>query len=139
MDDLYQEILMDHGKNPRNFEKTFNNLNYDCMEGQYPNCTESIKFFIKFNNSIIEDVKWHGTGSIILMSSSSVFSEYCINKNIHDLYKDISHLYNFYTGKENKLLLNDFEYFSNIKNYPRRLKSLTLPLHCILQILKRKV
>ena len=72
--ELYQEIILDHGKNPRNLGK-FENFNKDA-EGYNPLCGDKVHVYLKLNeNKEIEDISFEGHGCAISMASASIMTE----------------------------------------------------------------
>ena len=72
--ELYQEIILDHGKNPRNLRKT-ENFNKDA-KGHNPLCGDKVHIFLKLNeNKKIEDISFEGSGCAISMASASIMTD----------------------------------------------------------------
>ena len=72
--DLYQEIILDHGKNPRNLGK-FENFNKDA-KGHNPLCGDKVHVYLKVDeNKKISDIKFEGHGCAISMASASIMTE----------------------------------------------------------------
>ena len=72
--ELYQEIILDHGKNPRNLRKT-ENFNKDA-KGHNPLCGDKVHIFLKLNeNKKIEDISFEGSGCAISMASASLMTD----------------------------------------------------------------
>ena len=72
--ELYQEIILDHGKNPRNLRKT-ENFNKDA-KGHNPLCGDKVHIFLKLNdNKKLEDISFEGQGCAISMASASIMTD----------------------------------------------------------------
>ena len=72
--ELYQEIILDHGKNPRNL-RTTENFNKDA-KGHNPLCGDKVHIFLKLNeNKKIEDISFEGSGCAISMASASIMTD----------------------------------------------------------------
>ena len=72
--ELYQEIILDHGKNPRNLRKT-DNFNKDA-KGHNPLCGDKVHIFLKLNeNKKVEDISFEGQGCAISMASASIMTD----------------------------------------------------------------
>ena len=72
--ELYQEIILDHGKNPRNL-KSINNYNKDA-KGHNPLCGDKVHIYLKLNSNMkIEDISFEGSGCAISMASASIMTE----------------------------------------------------------------
>jgi nitrogen fixation NifU-like protein len=69
---LYQEIILDHNKNPRNFKKL---ENADCsVEGYNPLCGDHYTIFLKLDGDTITEISFQGSGCAISKASASVMS-----------------------------------------------------------------
>ena len=78
--ELYQEIILDHGKNPRNLRKS-ENFNKDA-KGHNPLCGDNVHIFLKLDeNKKIEDISFEGSGCAISMASASIMTELLNGKN----------------------------------------------------------
>ena len=72
--ELYQEIILEHGKNPRNLRKT-ENFNKDA-KGNNPLCGDNVHVFLKLNNQRkVEDISFEGSGCAISMASASIMTD----------------------------------------------------------------
>ena len=81
LEELYQQVILDHGKSPRNFGEVYDN-SYSCFEGQFPSCAEKIKICINKDGDLIKDIAWTATGSMLLMASGSIVSSKLKTLNI---------------------------------------------------------
>ena len=82
--DLYQEIILDHGKNPRNLGK-FENFNKDA-KGHNPLCGDKVHIYLKVDeNKKISDIKFEGHGCAISMASASIMTELMKDKDEKDV------------------------------------------------------
>ena len=72
--ELYQEIILEHGKNPRNLRKT-DNFNKDA-KGNNPLCGDNVHVYLKLNeNKKVEDISFEGSGCAISMASASIMTD----------------------------------------------------------------
>ena len=72
--ELYQEIILEHGKNPRNLRKT-ENFNKDA-KGHNPLCGDKVHIYLKLNeNKKVEDISFEGQGCAISMASASIMTD----------------------------------------------------------------
>ena len=86
LENLYQEIILDHGKNPRNF-----NISNNCMfsaVGKNPLCGDNINICVDVNETKeIEKVTFSGTGCAISIASASLMTEIVSGKKIDEAIK----------------------------------------------------
>ena len=135
--ELYQEIILDHGKNPRNLRKS-ENFNKDA-KGHNPLCGDNVHIFLKLDeNKKIEDISFEGSGCAISMASASIMTELLSGKNekqtkeiVSDFLemikkKDILENKNLNESEKTKLMC-----LSGVKKYPMRVKCATLAWHTL--------
>ena len=135
--ELYQEIILEHGKNPRNLRKT-NNFNKEA-KGHNPLCGDKVHVYLKLDEKKkIEDASFEGSGCAISMASASIMTDLVKGKEA----KEVKEIVNDFLGmiKENPELksknLNDEEKtklmcLSGVKQYPMRVKCATLSWHTL--------
>ena len=135
--ELYQEIILDHGKNPRNLRKS-ENFNKDA-KGHNPLCGDNVHIFLKLDeNKKIEDISFEGSGCAISMASASIMTELLSGKNekqtkeiVSDFLemikkKDILENKNLNENEKTKLMC-----LSGVKKFPMRVKCATLAWHTL--------
>ena len=135
--ELYQEIILDHWKNPRNLRKS-ENFNKDA-KGHNPLCGDNVHIFLKLDeNKKIEDISFEGSGCAISMASASIMTELLSGKNenqtkeiVSDFLemikkKDILESKNLNENEKTKLMC-----LSGVKKYPMRVKCATLAWHTL--------
>ena len=135
--ELYQEIILDHGKNPRNLRKT-ENFNKDA-KGYNPLCGDKVHIFLKLNeNKKIEDISFEGSGCAISMASASIMTDLVKEKEEKDaknLIKDFLEMIKEKPELASKSLSEDEKTklmsLSGVKQYPMRVKCATLAWHTL--------
>ena len=135
--DLYQEIILDHGKNPRNLRKT-ENFNKDA-KGHNPLCGDKVHIYIKLNeNKKIEDISFEGVGCAISMASASIMTDLIKGKEEKDVKEIVNDFLEMIKEKDeikSKLLKDDEKTklmcLSGVKQYPMRVKCATLSWHTL--------
>ena len=135
--DLYQEIILDHGKNPRNLGK-FDNYNKDA-KGNNPLCGDNVHVYLRLNeNKIVEDIAFEGHGCAISMASASIMTDMVRGKEEKEVKEIISDFLGMIKEKdslENNILKDDEKTklmsLSGVKQYPMRVKCATLSWHTL--------
>ena len=135
--ELYQEIILDHGKNPRNLRKT-ENYNKNA-KGHNPLCGDKVHIYLKLNaNKKIEDISFEGQGCAISMASASIMTSLLKGKEENEVKEIISDFLEMIKEKNNlstKLLEDDEKTklmcLSGVKQYPMRVKCATLSWHTL--------
>ncbi len=140
--ELYQEIILDHGKNPRNLRKT-ENFNKDA-KGHNPLCGDKVHIFLKLNeNKKIEDISFEGSGCAISMASASLMTDLVKEKEekeVENLVKDFLEMIKEKPELTTKSLNEDEKTklmsLSGVKQYPMRVKCATLAWHTLTSAIK---
>ena len=135
--ELYQEIILDHGKNPRNLRRT-ENLNKDA-KGHNPLCGDKVHGYLKLNeNKKVEDISFEGQGCAISMASASIMTDLVKGKEEHEVKEIVSDFLDMIKEKDelsNNILHEDDKTklmcLSGVKQYPMRVKCATLSWHTL--------
>ena len=135
--ELYQEIILDHGKNPRNLRKT-ENFNKDA-KGYNPLCGDKVHVYLKLDdNKKISDISFEGSGCAISMASASIMTDLVKEKEVKEvkiLIKDFLDLIKEKPNISTKILTEDDKTkimsLSGVKQYPMRVKCATLSWHTL--------
>ena len=135
--ELYQEIILDHGKNPRNLRKT-ENFNKDA-KGHNPLCGDKVHIFLKLNdNKKVEDISFEGQGCAISMASASIMTDLLKGKEEKEVKEIVNDFLEMIKEKDEikTNLLKDDEKtklmcLSGVKQYPMRVKCATLSWHTL--------
>ena len=135
--ELYQEIILEHGKNPRNLRKT-ENFNKDA-KGHNPLCGDKVHVYLKLNeNKKIEDISFEGSGCAISMASASIMTDLVKGKEEHqvkEIIEDFLGMIKENPELKSKNLEEDDKTklmcLSGVKQYPMRVKCATLSWHTL--------
>ena len=135
--ELYQEIILDHGKNPRNLRKT-ENFNKDA-KGHNPLCGDKVHIFLKLNdNKKLEDISFEGQGCAISMASASIMTDLLkgkTEKEVKEIVNDFLEMIKEKDEIKTNLLKDDEKTklmcLSGVKQYPMRVKCATLSWHTL--------
>ena len=141
--ELYQEIILDHGKNPRNLRKT-ENFNKDA-KGHTPLCGDKVHIYLKLNeNKKVEDISFEGEGCAISMASASIMTDLLRGKEENDVKEIVSDFLEMIKEKDEikTNLLKDDEKtklmcLSGVKQYPMRVKCATLSWHTLTSAIEK--
>ena len=135
--ELYQEIILDHGKNPRNLRKT-ENFNKDA-KGHNPLCGDKVHIYLKLNeNKKVEDISFEGQGCAISMASASIMTDLVKGKEEFEVKEIVNDFLDMIKEKDelsNNILHEDDKTklmcLSGVKKYPMRVKCATLSWHTL--------
>lgn len=139
MDDLsllYQEMILDHCRNPRHYGK-LDTATHEA-EGMNPLCGDEIKVYLKVLEHQIKMIQFTGQGCAISIASASLMSEYMQGKYDTEAKEAIQSFLHMLTDKNGATNenLGKLQVFYNVKNYPIRIKCATLPWHAFLAALE---
>ena len=142
--ELYQDIILEHGKNPRNFGKC-DGYNHDA-KGHNPLCGDQVQVYIKLNeDKKVEELTFEGSGCAISIASTSIMTELVKGKSskvAKNIVNEFLHMIK--TGEDIKTSeLNEDQKtkimsLSGVKQYPMRVKCATLSWHTLISALNGK-
>ena len=126
--DLYQQVIMDHNKKPRNFRE-MNDANH-LAHGNNPLCGDALVVFVKLNGDVIEDVSFQGSGCAISVASASLMTEALKGKTLIEAETLYEAVHKQMTGEDvEQSALGKLEVLSGVKEFPARVKCATLSWH----------
>ncbi len=129
--DLYQEVILDHGRKPRNF-RDLPAANRKA-EGYNPLCGDRETVFLLLDGDTVADAAFQGAGCAISTASASMMTEALKGKSREDAEKLFARFHDLITGQTNAPAdappLGKLEVFSGVREYPVRIKCATLPWH----------
>lgn len=130
--DLYQDLILDHQKNPRNFGD-LSDANHHA-DGFNPLCGDKIALDLKVNGEgVIEDLKFKGSGCAISKASASMMTMALKGKKTAEAEKIFNQFHDMVMGKEEKVPadLGKLKVFSGVRDYPARVKCASLAWHTL--------
>ena len=135
--ELYQELILEHGKNPRNLGKT-DNFNKDA-KGNNPLCGDNVHVYLKLNDQRkVEDISFEGSGCAISMASASIMTDLIKGKSDNEakeIIEDFLGMIKENPELKSNLLKEDDKTklmcLSGVKQYPMRVKCATLSWHTL--------
>jgi nitrogen fixation protein NifU and related proteins len=130
--ELYQQVILDHNKNPRNFREIPGAT--AKVEGYNPLCGDHYTIFLQLDGETIKDVSFTGNGCAISKASASVMSSTVKGKSRDE----VAHLFDVF----HRLVMGDpsgvdavelqrLAAFSGVSEYPARVKCATLAWHTL--------
>jgi nitrogen fixation NifU-like protein len=131
--ELYQEVILDHNKTPRNF-RVIENADRK-IEGFNPLCGDHYTVYLQLENDIIKDISFEGAGCAISKASASVMSSIVKGKTKAEAEKLFDQFHKLVTGE---LAPNDdierfgkLAAFSGVSEFPARVKCASLAWHTL--------
>jgi nitrogen fixation protein NifU and related proteins len=131
LSELYQQVILDHNKKPRNFRK-LDTANYSA-EGFNPLCGDQLTIYLNVEDDLVKEVGFEGSGCAISKAAASMMTQAVKGKSK----EQAEHLFNEFhlmvTGEldeetqENNL--GNLKIFAGVREFPVRVKCATLPWH----------
>jgi nitrogen fixation protein NifU and related proteins len=139
LDELYQELILDHTKRPRNFRAMEDATN--VADGHNRLCGDKLRLYIKIAGDRIEDVAFQGEGCSISKSSASMMTEALKGKTIREAEELFEQFHHVLTGPADDANVPDMgklSAFAGVRRFPVRVKCATLPWHAFKAALENK-
>jgi nitrogen fixation NifU-like protein len=128
--DLYQQVIMDHKKKPRNFRE-ITDANH-MAHGNNPLCGDALVVYVKMNGDVIEDVSFQGSGCAISVASASLMTESLKGKTLAEAEELYENVHKALTGEDDAAeLTGKLQVLAGVKEFPARVKCATLSWHTV--------
>ena len=138
--ELYQQLVLDHNKKPRNFRK-LDDANRKA-EGFNPLCGDHIYLYAKVEEGVIQDIGFQGSGCAISRSSASLMTESIKGKTEAEAQELFAKFHTMVTGgfgpSEPPAGLGKLAIFSGVREFPTRIKCASLAWHALKAALESK-
>lgn len=139
LSELYQEVILDHNKNPRNFRKLPDADRH--AEGFNPLCGDHLDVFVKMDGDVIREVSFDGSGCAISKASGSMMTSTLKGKSLPEAEKIFEKFHHMVTGRPGDPVPDDLgklAVFSGVCEFPSRVKCATLAWHTLKSALEGK-
>jgi nitrogen fixation protein NifU and related proteins len=126
---LYQEVILDHSKRPRNFRKLEGATAH--ADGYNPLCGDRVTIYLRLEGDRISGVSFKGSGCAISTASASILTETLKGKTQAEADELFDRFHDLVTGKpvESEAALGKLAVFSGVSEFPARVKCATLAWH----------
>ena len=132
--ELYQQVILDHNKSPRNFRKIENANKF--AEGYNPLCGDRINIYLIVENDIVKDISFQGSGCAISKASASLMSSIVKGKTVKEAENLFNKFHNLITGKLDEDFdleeLGKLAVFAGVREFPVRVKCASLAWHTMM-------
>jgi nitrogen fixation NifU-like protein len=131
--DLYQEVILDHGRNPRHFH-ALEDASHEA-QGHNPLCGDRVHLYLKVGPSgLVEDVAFEGKGCAISIASASMMTELMLGKGVKEAKVLADAFYQLAKGETVEAPLRpedreQIEVMAGVSQFPMRVKCATLAWH----------
>ncbi len=129
--DLYQEVIVDHNRSPRNFGKLDNAK--QTLEGFNPLCGDRLTLYLDINDDKIENISFDGSGCAISVASASLMTDLMKGKSVEEAQEIFETFHDMLTtDKEvNSDEMGKLVALAGVRDYPARVKCATLCWHTL--------
>jgi len=133
LSDLYQEVILDHNKNPRNFREIAT-ANFKA-DGNNPLCGDALRVYVEMEGDTVKDVAFKGSGCAISKASASMMTQIVKGKTKADAEKMFDEFHRMVLGEldeeteENNL--GKLKIFAGVREFPARVKCASLSWHTL--------
>jgi nitrogen fixation NifU-like protein len=144
LDDLYQDVILDHNKAPRNYRQ-LPAANHKA-EGFNPLCGDHFTVYVKIEGDTIRDISFEGSGCAISKASASMMTQIVKGKTLAEAEELFARFHKLVTGRppasgpagHNEAELGKLKVFSGVSEFPVRVKCATLAWHTLHAALEGK-
>lgn len=134
LNDLYQQVILDHCRHPRNFRDL---PSPTCSaQGHNPLCGDQLKLFLALEGDTIKEISFLGSGCCISKASASLLTESVKGKNKGEVQKMFAQVHDLVTTGEVKGDVGKLAVFAGVHKFPARVKCAILAWHAVIAALK---
>ena len=133
LSELYQQVILDHNKKPRNFRKLAA-ANHSA-EGYNPLCGDHLTVYLDLEDGLVKDVGFEGSGCAISKAAASMMTQAVKGKSKEHVENLFNEFHSMVTGELNEETeennLGNLKIFAGVREFPVRVKCATLPWHTL--------
>jgi nitrogen fixation NifU-like protein len=133
LSELYQQVILDHNKKPRNFRR-LENANHTA-DGYNPLCGDQLTIYLDLENDLVKDVGFKGSGCAISKAAASMMTQAVKGKSKEQVENLFNEFHQMVTGELNEETeansLGNLKIFAGVREFPVRVKCATLPWHTL--------
>jgi nitrogen fixation NifU-like protein len=134
LNDLYQQVILDHCKKPRNFREM---PQPTCAaQGHNPLCGDQLKLFLALEGDTIKDISFVGSGCCISKASASLLTEFAKGKARGEVEKMFNRVHDMVTTGRVEGDVGKLAVFAGVHKYPARVKCAILSWHAVMAALQ---
>lgn len=136
--ELYQEIIIDHNRNPRNHHPMDDATTH--ANGFNPLCGDKLTVYLKFKDAVLSELSFVGCGCAISQASASLMTEALCGKTTQEAHEIFEHFHAMLTREDDTQLvsLDKLAVLAGVRAYPARVKCATLAWHTFEAALNKK-
>jgi nitrogen fixation NifU-like protein len=127
LSDLYQQVILDHSKSPRNYSK-LEGANRTA-QGHNPLCGDHVTMYLQVDGNTVKDISWQGSGCAISRASASILTTTVKGKSIAEVKALFARVHDMVTTGKANGDLGKLAVFAGVHKFPARVKCAILPWH----------
>ena len=133
LSELYQQVILDHNKKPRNFRKLESANHF--AEGYNPLCGDHLTVYLDLEGGAVKEIAFEGSGCAISKAAASMMTQAVKGKSREQAEELFTEFHSMVTGEldeeteENSL--GNLKIFAGVREFPVRVKCATLPWHTL--------
>lgn len=134
---LYQEVILDHNRSPRNYHE----MHCPCQhaEGYNPLCGDKLSLFLKIEDEVVVDASFVGSGCAISTASASIMTDLLKGKQVVEAKKLFNDFHALVTSEtKDKNDLGKLNVLAGVRQFPSRVKCATLAWHTMMAAIEKK-
>jgi nitrogen fixation NifU-like protein len=131
LSDLYQQVILDHSKSPRNF-RLLEGANRTA-QGHNPLCGDNVTLFLRMDGEVVQDITFQGSGCAISKASASLMTDSLKGRTRAEVKALFERIHNLVmTGNTEGGDLGKLAVFAGVHKFPARVKCAILPWHAVI-------
>ena len=133
LSELYQQVILDHNKKPRNFRK-LESANHSA-EGFNPLCGDQLTVYLNLEDDSVKEISFEGSGCAISKAAASMMTQAVKGKSKQEAEQLFTEFHGMVTGELDEEAttngLGNLKIFSGVREFPVRVKCASLPWHTL--------
>jgi nitrogen fixation NifU-like protein len=137
LNELYQQVILDHSKSPRNFHK-LPGANRSA-QGHNPLCGDRVTVYLLIDGDVVKDISFEGSGCAISKASASILTTALKGKTKSEVKSLFDRVHEMVTtGNVNAEEIGKLAVFAGVHKFPARVKCAILPWHAVVAAMEGK-
>jgi nitrogen fixation protein NifU and related proteins len=136
LNDLYQQVILDHSKSPRNYTR-LEGANRTA-QGHNPLCGDHVTMYLHLDGNTVKDISWQGSGCAISRASASILTTAVKGKTVAEVKSLFAQVHDMVTTGKSNGDLGKLAVFAGVHKFPARVKCAILPWHAAVAAIEGK-
>jgi nitrogen fixation NifU-like protein len=136
LNDLYQQVILDHSKSPRNYSK-LEGANRTA-QGHNPLCGDHVTMYLHLDGNTVKDISWQGSGCAISRASASILTTAVKGKSVAEVKSLFAQVHDMVTTGKSNGDMGKLAVFAGVHKFPARVKCAILPWHAAVAAVEGK-